>query len=263
MYVLEVLTVSGTDAKHLNISTDRNDLMIWRRLLQEGLFKNTEFNKVFTESASQHVDTLTILNADEKPFDDPNEAKRQGYKYINSLACQRDVDLRQISNLGNWLDAPGYVVFEDGEKQYTTSLIRAVIRLNAWTDSITVNPLPQDRWPQGVAAITEDITQPIPYRDIVKETCGCVMIKHTEDPGFVVLFTRKLSAFKTNPKVLYEALRKKLPRFGRMFDRYQGEDLYFQVITEGAEAVCLKKTNEMLAKYKDDIRCLNFESGDW
>jgi len=263
MYALELLTVSGTDAKHLNISTDSNDLLKWRRLLQEGLFKNKDFQQVFSESASQNIDSLKFLDAEEKTFEDLREARRQAYKYLNTIACKKGEDLRQILNIGDWLDEPGYIGFEDGSKQYTQSLIRAIVRLNAWTDSITVNPLPQDRWPQGTGEGKEDTSQPIPYRDEQLDVCACIMIKHTEDPGFVVVMTRRLNAFMKNPPALYNALKAKLPRFGRMYDRCQGHDIYYQVITKGDEAVCRKKSQEMLAKYVDDIRCLNFESGNW
>lgn len=263
MYALELLTVSGTDAKHLNISTDEHDIIKWRRLLQEGLFKNREFNQVFTESASQNLDSLQFLDDQNKRFDDLKQAERVVYNYINTIACKKGDDLRQITNIGTWLDVPGYIVFEDGSKQYTVSLIRAVMRMNLWTDSITVNPLPKDRWPEGADTVSEDMSQPIPYCDKMDDVCACIMIKHTEDPGFVVFVTRKLNAFEKNPAVLYTALCNKLPRFGRMHNRYQGQGIYYQIIAKGDEAVCRKKSQEMLAKYVDDIRCLNFESGNW
>lgn len=263
MYALELLTVSGTDAKHLNISTDEHDFIKWRRLLQEGLFKNKEFNQIFTESASQNIDSLKFLDDQDKTFEDLNQARRMAFKYINSVACKKGEDLRQILNIGTWLDEPGYIGFEDGSKQYTMSLIRAIMRMDAWASSITVNPLAQDRWPQGAEVVNEDMSQPIPYRDEQKDTCACIMIKHTEDPGFVVFMTRRLNAFEKNPTALYNALCNKLPRFGRLYNRYQGQDIYYQVIAKGDEAVCRKKSQEMLTKYVDDIRCLNFESGNW
>lgn len=263
MYALELLTVSGTDAKHLSIATDDNIIIEYINALERGMFKNKEFNKIYDESESHNLDSLQFLNDQNKRFDDLKQAERVAYQYINTIACKKGEDLRQITNIGTWLDVPGYVVFEDGSKQYTPSLIRAIMRMDAWASSITVNPLAQDRWPQGAEVVNEDMSQPIPYRDEQKDTCACIMIKHTEDPGFVVFMTRRLNAFEKNPTALYNALCNKLPRFGRLYNRYQGQDIYYQVIAKGDEAVCRKKSQEMLAKYVDDIRCLNFESGNW
>ncbi|QXO10272.1 hypothetical protein pEaSNUABM37_00313 [Erwinia phage pEa_SNUABM_37] len=268
MYVLVILTVSGTDTKHLSVIDEDGKKefagMLLGRRAQKGEIANAHFRKVLAESVSQHVDVQTLSPDGADGWETKEEAVRQGYAYINSqIAIHNNKDLREIVNIGDWLDKPGCVGWGDGSKQYTTSLIRMVMRTNAWDAQLTLNPIPENKWPEDCDRFTEKTDEPIIYKDEREDSWACIMIKHTEDPGFVVLVTRDVRAVEENPQRYYQAVYKKLPRFARMVDRYQGEDLYYQVITAGSEDRCRNKAREMLAKYVDDIRCLNFESGNW
>lgn len=273
MYALVLLTVSGTDTKHLSVvETDGNIKRINKgRLAQKGEIPNASFRKVLNESESHHVDIKLIGCSDTDSvedgpfgFENKQDAINVGFSIINvKTAVTRTGDLREYTNIGDWLDVPGYIGWEDGSKDYTSSLIRAVMRMNAWTTSMTLNPLPTDKWGADCVGVTEQTNEPIPWKDEREESWACIMIKHTEDPGFVVMVTRHLQAVADNPNRYYDAVSKKLPRFARMYNRYQGNDLYYQVITSGSEDRCRGKAREMLAKYVDDSRCLNFESGNW
>lgn len=268
MYVLVLLTVSGTDTKHLSVIDEdgKKDFAgtLLARRAQKGEIANAHFRKVLAESVSQHVDVQTITPDDADGWVTRDEAVAVGVAFINSqVARQRDRDLREIVNIGDWLDLPGYIGWEDGSKDYTTSLMRAVMRLNCWNALMTVNPCPADKWPADTNGTTEQTSEPIIWKDEREDSWACVMIKHTEDPGFVVLVTRNLTGFQENPNRYYQALFNKLPRFKKLYERYQGQDLYYQVITQGSEDRSRSKAREMLNKYVDDIRCLNFESGNW
>lgn len=268
MYVLVILTVSGTDTKHLSVIDEdgKKDFagVLLARRAQKGEINNAHFRKVLTESASRHVEVQTITPEDAAGWATEQEARRQGYNYINSqVACHKDKDLRGIVNIGDWLDVPGYVGWGDGSKQYTTSLVRMIIRTEAWDAPITVNPLAIDKWPEECERFKEPTDEPVPYKDERPASFACIMIKHDEDPGFVVLVTRDVHAFRQDHDKFYKAMANKLPRFKRMLERYQGHGFYYQVITEGSEDRCRSKAREMLMKYQDDIRCLNFESGNW
>lgn len=273
MYALVILTVSGTDTKHLSVvETDGNIKRINKgRLAQKGELPNALFRKALNQSESHNVDMQVIGNSttDETTdalvgFEDRDAAIRMGYTVINvKTAVLQNADLREYTNIGDWLDVPGYIGWGDGSKQYTTSLIRMVMRTDAWDAPITVNPLAIDKWPEDCERFNESTDEPIIWKDEREDSWACVMIKHTEDPGFVVLVTRNLTEFQREPGKFYAALTKKLPRFGRMYTRYNGEEIYYQVITHGSEDRCRSKAREMLNKYVDDIRCLNFESGNW
>lgn len=273
MYALVLLTVSGTDTKHLSVvETDGDVKRINKgRLARKGEIPNALFRKALNESESHHVDVQYIGCSDydkveDGPFgfEDKQDAINIGLSIINvKTAVTRTGDLREYTNIGDWLDVPGYIGWEDGSKQYTTSLIRAVMRMNAYTASMTLNVLDVNAWPDDCDKTIEKTDDPIPWKDEREDSWACIMIKHTEDPGFVVMVTRNLHGVNDNPQRYYQAVHKKLPRFARMYDRYQGHDLYYQVITSGSEDRCRGKAREMLAKYVDDIRCLNFESGNW
>lgn len=273
MYALVILTVSGTDTKHLSVvETDGNIKRInLGNLAQKGELPNAEFRKALAESASQHVESqivgvaeLDIANPDKFGFETREEAVQMGYTIINvQTAVTRNADLRNYTNIGDWLDVPGYICWEDGSKDYTDSLIRAIMRMDAWVTPITVNPLPVAKWPAGCNGTTERTDLPIPYKDERPDSFACIMIKHDEDPGFVVLVTRDVVKFRENQIPYYAAVMKKMPRFKRMYERYNGSGVYYQIITEGSEDRCRRKAREMLMKYQDDIRCLNFETGNW
>lgn len=88
-----------------------------------------------------------------------------------------------------------------------------------------------------------------------------VMIKHSEDPGFVVVVTNNYDKINVDHSVVmrwYEALGQKLPRLGAMIKRSGINDTYHQVIISGDRDTCTTKAQEMLTKYSDDIRCLNY-----
>lgn len=262
MYAVLILTISGTDTKHISvIDEDNQDAKIATqlRLAQEGMIKNKHFNKALEESESQNVDSLVLYSdtATEK------DAKQMVYKYISDLASQRDYDLRTITNIGDWLDIPGYIVFEDGDKQYTSSIVRAINHLDCWKAMMTLNPRPTEHWPRDITFIDTSAFPTVALKDDQPECSACVMIKHEEDPGFVVLLTRDIFKFEENPNLYYNVLINKLPRFKRMYDRYDGFGIYYQIITNGSEERCRAKAREMLTKYMNDIRCLNFESGSW
>lgn len=273
MYALVILTVSGTDTKHLSVvETDGNIKRInLARLAQKGELPNAAFRKVLDESVSQQVEMQCIgslepeeANVEKIGFDTREAAVRMGYTFINvKTAVTREGDLREYVNIGDWLDVPGYIGWEDGSKHYTSSIIRAIMRMDAWTTPITVNPLPVEKWPADCNGTTERTDEPVPYKDEQPDSFACLMIKHDEDPGFVVSVTRNLIAFRKDHTGYYKAMANKLPRFKRMLERYQGHGFYYQVITEGSEDRCRRKAREMLMKYQDDIRCLNFESGNW
>lgn len=88
-----------------------------------------------------------------------------------------------------------------------------------------------------------------------------VMIKHSEDPGFVIIITNNYDKINTGHDVVikwYETLSQKLPRLAAMIKRSGINDTYHQVIMRGDRDTCVSKADEMLQKYSDDIRCLNY-----
>lgn len=88
-----------------------------------------------------------------------------------------------------------------------------------------------------------------------------VMIKHSEDPGFAVIVTNNYDKITVDHDVMmrwYSALGQKLPRLGAMIKRSGINDTYHQVIVSGDRDTCVSKAEEMLQKYSDDIRCLNY-----
>lgn len=88
-----------------------------------------------------------------------------------------------------------------------------------------------------------------------------VMIKHSEDPGFVVVVTNNYDKINVSHEMVvnwYYKLSEKLPRLAAMIKRSGIADTYHQVITSGDRDTCMAKATEMLQKYADDIRCLNY-----
>lgn len=88
-----------------------------------------------------------------------------------------------------------------------------------------------------------------------------LMIKHTEDPGFVVIITQhydKLSADRNITQQWYQKLGEKLPRLAGMIQRSGVDEMYHQVLLSGDKISCVNKATELLNKYVDDIRCLNY-----
>lgn len=268
MYALVRLTVSGTDTAHLSVIDEngKGDFagkMAGNRA-QKGDIPNEQFRNALRASSTNHIDVQMLMGENDQPWPELVQAQAVGYTLINTqYSCPKERDLRNLCNAGDWLHKPGYLGFEDGSKIHTPSMILTIDSMNLWTDSVTVNPLERQRWPEDATVVEVDTTKPIPLRDEREDDFACIMIKHDEDPGFVAFVTSRLKAFQENPEKFYSVLRQKLPRFNRMYDRYQGMGLYYQIIVQGSEGKCRSKTKEMLDKYYHDSRCLNFDHGDW
>lgn len=88
-----------------------------------------------------------------------------------------------------------------------------------------------------------------------------VMLKHSEEPGFVVILTNnydRVAADRDMALHWYKLVATKLPRLDAMIKRSGIEGMYHQVILSGDRGTCVDKAQEMLTKYSDDIRCLNY-----
>lgn len=203
MYVLAILTVSGTDTKHFSIINE-DDLerksATLLRLAQEGMLKNKHFNNALTESASQNVDLLVLSDK----YETEDAAKEAVIKCINELVKDPSYRPGEVTNAGNWINSIDYAEYKD-VAEYATFIL-----------------------------------------------------KHSEDPGFIVWVTKDVKQFFNNKDITYKLLADRLPRFERMLKRFGPDDLYHQVIVSGSKETCQKKANEMLTRYVDDIRCLNF-----
>lgn len=125
MIYLLVLSVSGTDVKHLTIHGEQGLGSTKLRFIHEiksGVFPNLYFQNTFNESVSKNIDDLIL------GFPTEADAYRAGYASIAEQLCSPNAcdNITKISNIGDWLDVPGLVSVDKGDSIATTSIYKLI-----------------------------------------------------------------------------------------------------------------------------------------
>lgn len=133
---LLMLEVAGTGIEHFTLHDDEQLTAFKSRYLKElqaGIFPNAIFQQAFNESSSKQVNEKIITG------DCESVVYHAGHRIIDEILANPNKDIRLISNIGDWLGKPGFMVLPDQRKIAVTDVYKYIITENLFTAPLVVS----------------------------------------------------------------------------------------------------------------------------
>lgn len=141
MNYLLILTVAGTDLKHMTVHEEKG--FSTRKLAmvndtKAGIFPNAIFQQAYLDSDNRHIEEIVISHHD------INEVWRNGFALIEEVLEAENRDARVFTNLGDWIGIPAKLFLPDGKSVIVTDAYKYLAMENLFNAKISVNWMDAD-----------------------------------------------------------------------------------------------------------------------
>lgn len=141
MNYLLILTVAGTDLKHMTVHEEQG--FSKRKLdmvndIKAGIFPNAIFQQAYLDSENRHIEEIVISHPD------INEVWRNGFALIEEVLEAENRDARVFTNLGDWIGIPAKLFLPDGKSVIVTDAYKYLAMENLFNAKISVNWMDAD-----------------------------------------------------------------------------------------------------------------------